>query len=124
MRKNSIKNTRINQEVLKELSVIISREVKDPRIDPMTTVTNVIVTPDLKTAKVFISVMGDEEAKKNTISGLKSASPYIRSCLAKSLNLRNTPELKFLIDDSIEYGIHMTGLIESLEFHNDETTEE
>ncbi len=124
MRKNSIKNTRINQEVLKELSVIISREVKDPRIDPMTTVTNVIVAPDLKTAKVFISVMGDEEAKKNTISGLKSASPYIRSCLAKSLNLRNTPELKFLIDDSIEYGIHMTGLIESLEFHNDETTEE
>ena len=115
MRKNSIKNTRINQEVLKELSVIISREVKDPRIDPLATVTNVIVAPDLKTAKVFVSVMGDEENKKNTIAGLKSAAPYIRSCLAKTVNLRNTPELKFMLDDSIEYGIHMTELINSLD---------
>ncbi len=115
MRKNSIKNTRINQEVLKELSVIISREVKDPRIDPLATVTNVIVAPDLKTAKVFVSVMGNDENKKNTITGLKSAAPYIRSCLAKTVNLRNTPELKFVLDDSIEYGIHMTELINSLD---------
>ncbi|MBR0132721.1 MAG: 30S ribosome-binding factor RbfA [Lachnospiraceae bacterium] len=114
MRKNSIKNTRINQEVLKELSVIISRELKDPRIDPMTTVTAVNVAPDLKTAKVYVSVMGDETAKKDTITGLKSAAPFIRSCLAKTVNLRNTPELKFVIDDSIEYGIRMTELIESL----------
>ena len=115
MRKNSIKNTRINQEVHKELSMIISREVKDPRIDPLATVTNVAVAPDLKTAKIYVSVMGDEENKKNTLAGLKSASPYIRSCLAKNLNLRNTPELKFMIDDSIEYGIRMSGLIDSLD---------
>ena len=95
--------------------MIISREVKDPRIDPLATVTNVIVAPDLKTAKVFVSVMGDEENKKNTIAGLKSAAPYIRSCLAKTVNLRNTPELKFMLDDSIEYGIHMTELINSLD---------
>ena len=94
--------------------MIISRELKDPRIDPMTTVTAVNVAPDLKTAKVYVSVMGDETAKKDTISGLKSAAPFIRSCLAKTVNLRNTPELKFVIDDSIEYGIRMTELIESL----------
>lgn len=124
MRKNSIKNTRINQEVLKELSVIISREVKDPRVDPLATITNVAVAPDLKTAKVFISVMGDEENKKNTIQGLKSASPYIRSCLAKSLNLRNTPELKFILDDSIEYGIRMSGLIDQLDIPPAEETDD
>ncbi|MBP3237703.1 MAG: 30S ribosome-binding factor RbfA [Lachnospiraceae bacterium] len=128
MRKNSIKNTRINQEVLKELSVIISRELKDPRIDPMTTVTAVNVAPDLKTAKVYVSVMGGEQSKKDTITGLKSASPFIRSCLAKTVNLRNTPELKFVIDDSIEYGMRMTELIESLnipeaEENDDEDTD-
>ncbi len=128
MRKNSIKNTRINQEVLKELSVIISRELKDPRIDPMTTVTAVNVAPDLKTAKVYVSVMGGEQSKKDTIAGLKSASPFIRSCLAKTVNLRNTPELKFVIDDSIEYGMRMTELIESLnipeaEENDDEDTD-
>ena len=100
--------------------MIIAREIKDPRIDPLTTVTAVNVAPDLKTAKVYVSVMGDEEAKKNTIAGLKSAQPYIRSLLAKTVNLRNTPELKFMIDDSIEYGMHMTELIESLDLPKEE----
>lgn len=114
MRKNSIKNTRINQEVLKELSVLISNEVKDPRIALMTTVTAVEVAPDLKTAKVFISVLGDENAKNDTIKGLKSAASFLRSSLARNLNLRNTPELKFILDDSIEYGMRMNALIESM----------
>ncbi len=114
MRKNSIKNTRINSEVQREISQLISREIKDPRIQPMTTVTAVDVTPDLKHAKIYISVIGDEEAKKNTIAGLKSAAPYMRGQLARSINLRNTPELTFVIDQSIEYAIQMSKLIDSV----------
>lgn len=111
MRKNSIKNIRINAEVQRELSRIIQQEIKDPRIHPMTTVVLVEVTPDLKYCKAYISVLGDEEAQKNTMAGLKNAKPYIRRMLASSVNLRNTPELSFVLDQSIEYGVHMTGLI-------------
>lgn len=114
MRKNSIKNSRINEEVQKELSKIISQEIKDPRIHPMTSVVSVEVTPDLKYAKVYISVLGDEEARKNTHDGLKSAAPYIRGCLAKSINLRNTPQLTFVMDQSIEYGVTMSKLIDDV----------
>ena len=114
MRKNSIKNTRINQEVMKELGVIIREEVKDPRIALMTSITAVEVAPDLKTAKVYISVLGDENAKKDTVQGLKSASAYIRRELAHRLNLRNTPELRFIEDDSIEYGMKMSEIIASM----------
>lgn len=111
MRKNSIKNTRINSEVQRELSEIISRELKDPRIRPMTTVVAIDVTPDLKLCKAFISVLGDEEEGKETVKGLKSAEGFIRTQLAKRLNLRNTPEILFVLDQSIEYGVHMTHLI-------------
>jgi ribosome-binding factor A len=114
MRKNSIKNTRINGEVQKELSTLISREIKDPRINPMTSVVHVEVAPDLKTAKVYISVLGDDESKKSTLLGLKSAASYMRGQLAKTLNLRNTPELTFVIDNSIEYGVHMSKLIDEV----------
>lgn len=124
VRKNSIKNTRINQEVLKELNVLISSEVKDPRIGLMTTVTAVEVASDLKTAKVFISVLGDEDSKKETIKGLKSASSFLRSSLARNLNLRNTPELKFYIDDSLEYGMRMSRLIDSLDIKHEEPEED
>jgi len=111
MRKNSIKNTRINGEVQKVLSTLISREIKDPRINPMTSVAAVEVAPDLKTAKRYISVLGDDESKKSTLQGLKSASSFMRGQLSKTLNLRNTPELTFVIDSSIEYGVHMSRLI-------------
>lgn len=114
MRKNSIKNTRINGEVKRELSNLINREIKDPRIHPMTSVVAVEVAPDLKTAKVYISVMGDEEAKNETYQGLKSAASFMRGQLAKNLNLRNTPELNFIIDNSIEYGINMSKLIDEV----------
>lgn len=111
MRKNSIKNTRINGEVQKELSILINREIKDPRINPMTSISSVEVAPDLKTAKVYISVLGDKESKDSTLKGLKSAASFMRGQLARSLNLRNTPELTFVIDNSIEYGVHMSKLI-------------
>ena len=114
MRKNSIKYSRMNGEVQREISTIISREIKDPRIHPVTSVVSVDVTPDLKYAKVFVSVLGSEEDKENTQKGLASASPHIRSLLAKSLNLRNTPELTFVIDNSIEYGINMSKKIDDL----------
>ena len=110
MRKNSVKNTRINGEVLKELSNIIRSEIKDPRINPMTSVVSVEVAPDLKTCKAYISVLGDEQSQKDTITGLKSAEGYIRRELAR----RNTPEIKFILDQSIEYGINMSKLIDEV----------
>lgn len=114
MRKNSIKNTRINMEVQRELSKVISQEMKDPRIDPMTSVIAVEVTPDLKHAKVFVSVLGDEEKKQATLEGLKSATPFIRKHLASTINLRNTPELTFFMDESIAYGVNMSKLIDNV----------
>ena len=114
MRKNSVKNTRINGEVLKELSNIIRSEIKDPRINPMTSVVSVEVAPDLKTCKAYISVLGDEQSQKDTITGLKSAEGYIRRELARTVNLRNTPEIKFILDQSIEYGINMSKRIDEV----------
>ena len=116
MRKNSIKNTRINGEVMKELSLIIRQEIKDPRIHMMTSVTSVEVAPDLKTCKAYISVMGSDEEKKDTIAGLRSA--------AKRLNLRNTPEIQFVLDQSIEYGVHMSRLIDEVNKETPERDEE
>lgn len=121
MRKNSVKNTRINGEVLKELSNIIRSEIKDPRINPMTSVVSVEVAPDLKTCKAYISVLGDEKSQQDTIAGLKSAEGYIRRELAKTVNLRNTPEIKFILDQSIEYGINMSKLIDEVTKKDDES---
>lgn len=114
MRKNSIKNTRINEEVLRQLSEIIRSEIKDPRIAPMTSVVSVEVAPDLKTCKAYISVLGDEQSQKDTLAGLKSAEGYIRRSLAKSVNLRNTPQITFVMDQSIEYGVNMSHLIDEV----------
>ena len=112
MRKNSIKNTRINSEVQIELANIIRGEIKDPRIHPLTSVVTAEVAPDLKTCKAYISVLGDQEAQKKTLEGLNSAVGYIRRQLARNLNLRNTPEIRFIMDQSIEYGVHMSRLID------------
>ena len=114
MRKNSIKNTRINGEEQTDFSKIIRQEIKDPRIHPMTSVMAVEVAPDLKTCKAFISVLGNEEAKQSTIKGLKNAEGYIRRELARTLNLRNTPEIRFILDESIEYGVNMSKLIDDV----------
>ena len=114
MRKNSIKNTRINGEVQKELGRIITREIKDPRISSLTSVVAVEVAPDLKTCKAYISVLGDKEAQKSTLAGLNSAMGFIRTQLARKINLRNTPEIKFIMDQSVEYGINMSKLIDEV----------
>ena len=114
MRKGNVKNTRINSEVMKEIANIIRGEIKDPRIAPMTCVTDVEVAPDLKTCMVYISVLGDEEKRKDTLQGLKSAEGYIKRQLASRLNLRNTPSLTFISDTSTEYGIKMNKLIDEI----------
>lgn len=114
MRKNSVKNTRVNGEVQKVLAEIIRGELKDPRINPMTTVMAVEVAPDLKSCKAFISVLGDVQSQEDTLKGLNSAMGYIRTQLAKKINLRNTPEIKFIMDQSVEYGINMSKLIDEV----------
>ena len=114
MRKNSVKNTRVNGEVQRVLAEIIRGEIKDPRISPWTRVVSVEVAPDLKSCKAWISVLGDEEARKSTLEGLKSAEGYIRRQLAKTVNLRNTPEISFVMDQSIEYGVNMSRRIDEV----------
>ena len=120
MRKNSIKNTRINGEVQRELANIIRGGIKDPRISPLTSVVAVEVAPDLKTCKAYISVLGDSEAQKATLAGLKSAEGYIRRELAHTVNLRNTPEIRFILDQSIEYGVHMSKITDEVTAKDEE----
>ena len=120
MRKNSVKNTRVNGEVLRVLAEVIRSEIKDPRINPMTSVVAVEVAPDLKTCKAWISVLGNEESQKDTLAGVKSAEGYIRNQLAKKINLRNTPEIRFIIDQSIEYGVNMSKMIDEVNRADDE----
>lgn len=114
MRKNSIKNTRINGEVQRVLAEIIRGEIKDPRISPLTSVVAVEVAPDLKSCKAWISVLGDEDARMATYQGLKSAEGFIKSKLAKEINLRNTPAITFIMDQSIEYGVSMSKKIDDV----------
>ena len=114
MKKNSVKNIRVNSEVLREMSLIIREDLKDPRIHPMTSVMAVEVTPDLKFAKIFVSVMGDDEAKEKTMQGLKKSASFARHQLASRMNLRNTPELTFVLDHSIEYGVTMSKKIDEV----------
>ncbi len=114
MKKNSRKNYRINEDVMREMTHIIREEITDPRIQPMTSVSGVEVAPDLKTCKVYISVLGDEQAREETMEGLKSAAGYARRCLAQSLNLRTTPEIHFISDQSIEHGVEMIQKIDAV----------
>ena len=116
MRKNSIKNIRINGEVQRELSEIIRTEIKDPRVaGTMISVVSADVTPDLKYCKAYISVLGGEDAAaEDALAGLKSAVGYLRRELANRINLRNTPEISFILDQSIEYGVHMSRLIDEV----------
>ena len=107
----------------RELSNII-RNLKDPRVGIMTTVTAVEVAPDLKTCKAYISVLGDEEAKADTMAGLKSAAGFIRRELARTVNLRNTPEIRFIMDESIEYGMKMSKIIDDLNKSEEKKNEE
>lgn len=113
MRKNSVKSRRVNDEVMKSLSEIL-RDIKDPRVSRMVSVTRVEVATDLKTCKVWISVFGAGDDIQETMKGLKSANGFIRRELAHRVNLRNTPELEFIADDSIAYGVEMSHRIDEV----------
>ena len=113
---------RINDEMQKELSVVL-REVKDPRVSSaFISITAVETTPDLKFAKVFYSALNGD--KKEIAKGLKSSAGYIRRQLAQNMNLRMTPELTFVEDHSIAHGAHISKLLEGIEFSEEITDEE
>lgn len=121
MKKRSIKNTRVNAEVQRELANILRGGIKDPRVSQWASVVAVEVAPDLKTCKAYISVLGDEKVQEDTLLGLQNAEGYIRRELARTLNMRNTPEITFILDQSIEYGVNMSKKID--EVTKDLTTE-
>ncbi len=104
---------KINEEVRRELCAIL-REVKDSRIPMLTSVVAVNVTNDLSYAKVYVSVMGDDEVKKKALEGLKSASSFMRREVSRRVQLRHTPELIFELDNSIEHGAHINAVLSSL----------
>lgn len=106
--------SRINDEIMKELSQIIRGELKDPRIGAMTSVLHVETTQDLKYCKVFVSVLGGAEEKENVMKGLKNAAGFMRRLIAQRINLRYTPELIFKLDESAEYAIRMDQLIDRI----------
>ena len=114
MKKGSVKNNRINGEVLRAMTEIISSEVKDPDVDPMVTVTRAEVTPDLQFCKCYVSTLGTEEELAKTVEGLTRAKGFIRTALAHRVNLRKTPEITFLPDRSMEYAIEMSKKIDEL----------
>jgi ribosome-binding factor A len=105
------RTNRISEEMKKELSDIIHNELKDPRLPQMVSVVSVNVTRDLRYAKVYISVLGNDEQKKNAISGLKSAAGFIRRKVGHRMQIRYTPELQFELDNSIEHGVYISKLI-------------
>lgn len=106
--------TRINEEMKKEISEIIRTEIKDPAVqDVMISVVAVDTTNDLKTAKVYVSVLQDNK-KQDALAGLQKAQGFIRREIARRINLRNTPELIFKLDESIERGIEMSKLIDDV----------
>lgn len=112
--KSNNRLTRINDELQKELSNIIRMDVKDPRINALTSVLRVETTQDLKYCKVYISVLGGDEEKQSVMKGLKNANGFIRRLIAQRVNLRITPELIFKLDDSVEYAVRMNKLIDEV----------
>lgn len=105
---------RISAEMQKEISMIIANEIKDPRVSPMASVTAVELKNDLQFAKVFISVLGDDKEKEETIDGLNSSIGFIKRELGERLNLRHIPELSIELDESIERGLYMDKLIDEV----------
>lgn len=104
---------RVGEQMKKELSDIISRKLKDPRVG-FVTVTDVEVTGDLQQAKVFITVLGDDKQKEETLEGLQKANGFIRSEIGQRIRLRKTPEITFEYDESIEYGNRIESIIKKL----------
>ncbi|QCX32281.1 30S ribosome-binding factor RbfA [Caloramator sp. E03] len=113
------RTSRLSEEIKKIVSNIIQNELKDPRVPMLTSITHVEVTKDLRYAKIFISVLGDEEVKEKCIEGLKSASGYIRKEVGSKIKARYVPEMVFEIDKSIEHGMHISNILKGI--NNDDT---
>ena len=111
---------RISEEVRKVVSETLANGLKDPRVNPMTTVTKVEVTRDLRYAKIYVSVLGDEREKKETIEGLENAKGFLRRDISSKIDLRYAPEPMFILDESIEQGIYMSKLIEEVNKKSDD----
>ena len=118
-RKNSNRMEKVNEELKKEISIIIDNNLKNPHITGMISVTKVKTSPDLKSARVYVSLLNCKN-EKETMNGLKSASGFIRTELAKRINLRYTPELRFEIDDSMAYGARIENILKEIS-HNKES---
>ncbi|MCI9016677.1 MAG: 30S ribosome-binding factor RbfA [Clostridia bacterium] len=113
MEKNNNRFNRINEELKKEISHIITYEIKNPNISGLISVTRVKVTPDLKYAKTYVSILNSKNLKQ-TLQGLKKSSGFVRTQLAKTINLRVTPEIIFELDDSIEYGAKIDSILKDI----------
>lgn len=122
MPKNEARLNRINEELKKELSQILNYELKNPNVTGMLSVTRVKITPDFKYAKVYVSILNSKNIKK-TMEGLKESSGFMRSRLAKTVNLRITPELVFEVDDSLEYGAKIDSILKTLNVSKKENEE-
>ena len=107
--------TRINEGIMREVAEIIRSEIKDPRVDTITSVTKAVTTRDLKLCRLYVSIMGSDAQKKEVLKGLESSKGFIRSLLAERLNLRNTPELSFHLDDSLDYAYKIDALLKQVE---------
>jgi ribosome-binding factor A len=108
------RSDRVSEEIKRSVSDIINNNLKDPRINCLVSVTKVELTKDMRYAKIFISVYGDEHTKNRAFEGLKSAEGFIRKELGNRIRLRYIPEICFKYDDSIEYGIHINKLLEEV----------
>lgn len=113
MQKNNNRFNRVEEEMKKEISNIISNKLKNPDVTGLISVTKVKVTTDLKFAKVYVSILNAKNTKA-TLRGLKQSSGFVRSEVAKSINLRNTPEIIFELDDSMEYGAKIDSILKDI----------
>lgn len=113
---------RISEEIKKEVSDLIRNHIKDPRLPDFVSVTSVDVTRDLRYARVYVSVLGDDEKKKDALSALKHAAGFVRHEIGQRISLRYTPEFSFKLDNSIEQGIYLSKLIDKTVRQDDENT--
>ncbi len=123
MRKNSVKMTRINQEIVRTMSDILRNDLKDPRVGMLTSVTGADAGTDLKTCKIYISAYGNDGERASTMEALRRAEGFIKKKLAEKLNLRNTPALTFIEDSSISYGMHIESILQTIDMGEEDGDE-
>lgn len=112
-RKNTNRLDKVSEEFKREISIIIDRDIKNPNVTGLVSVTKVKLSPDLKNARVYISII-NSKSKKNTLEGIKNATGFIRTELARKVNLRYTPNIVFELDDSIEYGDRIENILKEI----------